>query len=929
MVKKNKLVLGLTLGALALGCATFAFAQQTSVDYSPLREAASDTLDGSPSLNVRELEQIGDGELSVSKTFVQYGVDDLGNYCMRFATAVKGPVSSMQYTRKGIAGVKDGQDVVKQVNDVYVGITAEDHVFYYDGEDVTTKEAYKGLYYWACYTISFASAEYYDLGIEVVFSVEGVEVSSRESSLNEAIQNGNPAPSAYAITSVANDDVQVSVAEAALPGAVVEVDLSYDVNAVHVRKVLANDVECGLDGDGNYYFVMPNQDVELTVVSEKIAKTKRVVNLSEGVVTLHGVGTNAPVGERVSFTLSVAPGYSFGGEVVVREYDAFDPEMAETYEVSYENGVYSFVMPNRDVEVSVSVVKGVYRLSKLDPNSLLNTVYSNGTSVRDGYAEYGSTIKVTFSSSNKKYAASGVRVVETGAEYMLSGSATSVEFQMPYYGITIEPIATPVYRQFELINSAHITLTAYTKDAEGNYVPLAENKEMYDEKVYLKAVSEDEETYVINKVEGVYYSGANSYSYTSSIYPSLNADGYHEFTMPEVRNGTVLTITVTEKDMSLFKDADFIGKYLGANPCSNYAYTNTSSSYSPSIDASGILQKGTSQYQITNITQLAHAKELSLSNGKSAMVGGNIIVGHYSFSGLAIGPDMLVGIKKLNESDPDSSYTYRVEMFNNRLSTVITGYKDGELYAAGYVDGEKGVAYLEDVEIVMTSGEYVTDDKASYTIMVDGAPLTKVGYTGTGGAKNRVLIDSYKGEYTSAEGATLSLDGSGSATYNGETYAYETNDEGQVVLTKDLDVITVEVDFATNSFSVVSQNVYERLDELDLKTFKGTCVDNYDDSYVVALKFVGNGKVKYTVTSGSIDYIGSNVTESQTEQTSYVLDKETMTLTINIFIYGSSSSTVEVSFSVAEDFNSLTHTSGIPGASNYHVNGQTLSVENA
>ena len=70
-------------------------------------------------------------------------------------------------------------------------------------------------------------------------------------------------------------------------------------------------------------------------------------------------------------------------------------------------------------------------------------------------------------------------------------------------------------------------------------------------------------------------------------------------------------------------------------------------------------------------------------------------------------------------------------------------------------------------------------------------------------------------------------------------------------------------------------------------------------------------------------------TYALTEQTSYVLDKDTMTLTINIFIYGSSTSTVEVTFSVAEDFNSLTHTSGIPGASNYHVNGQTLSVENA
>ena len=62
----------------------------------------------------------------------------------------------------------------------------------------------------------------------------------------------------------------------------------------------------------------------------------------------------------------------------------------------------------------------------------------------------------------------------------------------------------------------------------------------------------------------------------------------------------------------------------------------------------------------------------------------------------------------------------------------------------------------------------------------------------------------------------------------------------------------------------------------------------------------------------------------QTSKTSYVFDKEAMTLTINVFLFSSKTETVAITFTVAEDFNSVKFTSSIPGYSSYYVNGQTL-----
>ena len=86
---------------------------------------------------------IGVGSLDVSPTFVQYGMineDGKDLYVMRFATAVKGDISSLTYTREAIENVS--AEVNKEVKTLYSGISAGSSTYYYDAstKEVSTDE---------------------------------------------------------------------------------------------------------------------------------------------------------------------------------------------------------------------------------------------------------------------------------------------------------------------------------------------------------------------------------------------------------------------------------------------------------------------------------------------------------------------------------------------------------------------------------------------------------------------------------------------------------------------------------------------------------------------------------------------------------------------------------------------------------------------
>ena len=103
--------------------------------------------------------------VDVSNIYVQHGIID-GYDCLRFATAIKGNVSSINYVRDALEG---SNKKTKEVETLYKSIIANGDNTYYDGSNLTTEEGFAGNYYWACYTIKFVNDTYknYDININI------------------------------------------------------------------------------------------------------------------------------------------------------------------------------------------------------------------------------------------------------------------------------------------------------------------------------------------------------------------------------------------------------------------------------------------------------------------------------------------------------------------------------------------------------------------------------------------------------------------------------------------------------------------------------------------------------------------------------------------------------------------------------------------
>lgn len=191
----------LTLG-LSCTC-LLASALVLNTQTKSLNETAEDTMmKNNPSIELRKAVIGQEGETSYSPTYVQYGKDAEGKYCLRFATAVKGNISKLTYTRT-LEGLENN---VVDVSTVYIGINAGDKTYYYNGTDLTTDETSKGDYYWACYTIQFATDTYKASDITASLVIEDNEgnkatPTSKTASLQGLIEE-NPCLEGHTLTKV-------------------------------------------------------------------------------------------------------------------------------------------------------------------------------------------------------------------------------------------------------------------------------------------------------------------------------------------------------------------------------------------------------------------------------------------------------------------------------------------------------------------------------------------------------------------------------------------------------------------------------------------------------------------------------------------------------------------------------------------------------
>ena len=134
-----------------------------------------------------------DETVEVSKTFVQYGVTTYeGNEIkvLRFATAVKGEIESLNYTRDHIEGLEDKNI---SVSTVYRSLNANGKSVYYDptasSNGLTADPSYANNYYWVCYVVRFTTGDTYkDTDFTVRLSVNGEEKASVTRNLSDVIQ---------------------------------------------------------------------------------------------------------------------------------------------------------------------------------------------------------------------------------------------------------------------------------------------------------------------------------------------------------------------------------------------------------------------------------------------------------------------------------------------------------------------------------------------------------------------------------------------------------------------------------------------------------------------------------------------------------------------------------------------------------------------
>lgn len=133
-------------------------------------------------------------EVETSKIYVQTATKDNEHY-LRFATAIKGDVTSIKFTRE-LIGIEETETVkavtTKEIDTLYKGISSGEETSYFSGSQELIDQQITSTkdYYWACYTIKFSeNSSYLSTPIRMTLSINDEEIKTRITSLNDELNN--------------------------------------------------------------------------------------------------------------------------------------------------------------------------------------------------------------------------------------------------------------------------------------------------------------------------------------------------------------------------------------------------------------------------------------------------------------------------------------------------------------------------------------------------------------------------------------------------------------------------------------------------------------------------------------------------------------------------------------------------------------------
>ena len=619
--------------------------------------------------------------------------------------------------------------------------------------------------------------------------------------------------------------------------------------------------------------------------SEEVKEYEIFVTTDNG-ATISGMPNKAEVGTEVHFTLAIKTGFKLG--------EIFAKSGTNSIELTAGfDGDYSFIMPKRGVSITVSTTRESYELNVYDAQGFIASVKQkkagateytdletvtttdtddDGEEITSTYkaAEYGATVLATLNSSVKGYKLTGITV--NGKAVDLADDATEFTFVMDHEAtsITVSYSLTPV--AVTIVNSDHFTLSLFASDkttaVTDSYTPY--------EDLYIQASSSSDDY----AIKAIVYSYTDSNSKINKVdITDYYEDGYYHFTMPKVDTG--ITITVTEYNLHAYNDYDFVGTYSHVDFSYSAAKDITAfdSAAKMTIAESGDItyvrsaSRTYDDYSIGTVNGTTNEGTMSLTkagNYDTATIAykGNVIVYDSYFKGSASSSsDIAVGYKQSSDA---VTYTAKATQFKIGSVTyaLATFFEDGVEKENVLIERGSTNTIHYDVDVELLEGSYVSDATAVFKVKEGDETLLKVGYTGVGGAANRVTLGDEYGTYTTSDGKSLRLDGVSQAIYDDNSYSY-TISGTTITLSSNSKIIVGTIDSSTMTFTVTSEEEVTTFAWYG-KTYRGKAQWSYNDdeeesTYTVTFhsnesKFdqkcaLGNysiSDVDYTVSDGTI-----------------------------------------------------------------------------
>ncbi len=542
----------------------------------------------------------------------------------------------------------------------------------------------------------------------------------------------------YAIQVEADEAVTVNVATSALENSRVNFNLEYNTQEYLVTKVLVNEDYAVKNAEKNYSFVMPDQAVSLVVEGQYLSNVQkyniRNANEEDGIL-LDGAAAQAAPGDTVSFKVEFAwdSPYSFNNKVEVYKVDADGVKLQEDAAIEVSNGggsYYSFVMPENNVEVSVGKVAKKFSLEvESDSSSYISKIekleVEESSEILGKYAKnlllYGKQIKVTLEDSAKARAKGLILKTNTGEQKLYPDDGLDfVLFSMPASNVELSVETEVNYKSITIQSDDKFTIQAVKKAESGDeYEEITDlTKFIPTEYVYLK-VTNTNDNYALKNVKISY--GSSSLSAAKSD----DGDDIYFFTMPDADDVSISVESVEIK----FKDYEFLGSYVGNNIYNvNLNTAIVTDSYNITIDNLGNFTKGSSSSITTKVIETASAKtgdgtitfDGSDDSAVDVCYGGKFIFANWNFSKKlsdAFGQDYLVDVKKENENDANSQYSFRYVSASDKSFVAIEALHNGEHYASMFFDATNKKFYAANVTFEVEAGKDITS-VSSFTIKV-------------------------------------------------------------------------------------------------------------------------------------------------------------------------------------------------------------------